>query len=85
MGRHRQNGTDGHLVGIIELADKILRLVDEAEQKGSDDQCSVVLGIARDCSYRLKASAEEELAEHARWDAWQPVSIGSGNLKGNRS
>jgi len=44
-----------------------------------------VLGIARDCSYRLKARAEEELEKHARWDAWQPVSIGSGNLKGNRS
>lgn len=77
-----ENQMNRRLAEIMELTDKLIHLVDTAEQDGADDQCSVLLGIARDCAYKLRLLAEQELKQHALRESYQAARRGDGELKG---
>jgi hypothetical protein len=45
-------------------------LADQAAERCSDDGCSVVCGVIRDCAYKIKGTAEREKSLHRRRGIW---------------
>ena len=55
----------------LAAARNLNRLVDEVEERCSDDGCTVVCGVIRDCAYKIKGTAERERAIHRRRGMWE--------------
>lgn len=53
-----------HLNESLRLSEKMLDLSERGVEGCTDDGCLVVYGIMRDCAYKIRASAENELKEH---------------------
>jgi hypothetical protein len=53
-----------HLKESVELSGVMMDLAERGVGGCQDDGCLVVYGIIRDCAYKIRASAENELKEH---------------------
>lgn len=53
-----------HLRESVALSEKMLDLADRGVDGCQDDGCLVVYGIMRDCAYKIRVSAQQELKEH---------------------
>jgi len=61
-----------NLQETIKLAQKMLDLADQGDDQRIDVGCGVLYGTVRDCAYKIRSLALEELkAHHAR-----PLSAG---------
>ena len=55
---------DRYLQEACELADRLLSLADEADASEHDDGCGILLGVLRDCAYKIRREAERERRSH---------------------
>lgn len=53
-----------HLRESVALSDKMLDLADRGVDGCQDNGCLVVYGIMRDCAYKIRERAQQELKEH---------------------
>ncbi len=72
-----EKGT-AHLKEALELSGKMMDLAERGVEGCQDDGCLVVYGIMRDCAYKIRTSAEQELQEH---DRVTPESQRAGSVK----
>jgi len=55
-----------NLERLVELTREMLALADEGDRDRNDAHCGLIYGILRDCAYRLRKMAEEEVGRHGR-------------------
>lgn len=55
---------------LIHLSENLLDLANKGDIERNDDGCGIMYGIARDCAYKLKKLAEEEIETHKRKNKW---------------
>jgi hypothetical protein len=60
-----------NLERLVELTREMLVLADEGDRDRNDAHCGIIYGILRDCAYRLRKMAEEEMGRHGP-DAHRP-------------
>ena len=56
----------------LRLAQQLNTLADEGDRTAHDDGCSVLLGVIRDCAYKIRQQAERERQcrrTKGTWDA----------------
>lgn len=63
-GKFMSEETIEHLEESVELAGRMLDLAERGVGGCQDDGCLVVYGIIRDCAYKIRSSAQNELQEH---------------------
>ena len=55
----------------LELSRQLTILADQGEARCDDDGCAVLLGVIRDCAYKIRGRAEQEREVHrlrGKWD-----------------
>lgn len=55
---------DLQIGSILKLADRMIVLSDQGFESCEDDGCLLLNGMVRECAYRLRAAAENELQVH---------------------
>lgn len=60
---------DFFLKKTLDISRDMLDLANNGEAESTDAGCSVLFGIVRDCSFKIKTRVEEELAIHSRQKA----------------
>lgn len=59
-----------HLKEVLKLARALIILADDGERDSEDDSCSLLYGIVRDCAYRMRTDAENEIEKHRSAGRW---------------
>lgn len=54
----------------LELARQLLILADQGDAARMDVGCGVLYGVIRDCAYKIRRQAEQELEEHKATGIW---------------
>jgi len=54
----------------LELARRLLILAGQGDAARTDVGCGVLYGVIRDCAYKIRRQAEQELAEHKAMGIW---------------
>ena len=49
------------ILDAMELADKMLLMVNNGVPECEDDSCLMIYGIIRDCGYKIQRTVEQEL------------------------
>lgn len=55
---------DRYVQEAFELAERLLNLANEADASEHDDGCGILLGVLRDCAYKIRREAERESRSH---------------------
>ncbi len=58
------------ILKALEASHQLKLLADENEGVQRDDGCAVLLGIIRDCAYKIRGRAEQEREAHKLRGAW---------------
>ncbi len=66
----------------LELARRLLILADQGDAARTDVGCGVLYGVIRDCAYKIRRQAEQELVEHKARGLW-PEDRGGGKKDAN--
>ena len=48
----------------LEMARQLTILADRSEARCDDDGCAVLIGVIRDCAYKIRGRAEQEREVH---------------------
>ena len=62
----------------LELARQLTILADQGEARCTDDGSAVLLGVIRDCAYKIRGRAEQEREVHrlrGQWDLGPAPSV----------
>ena len=59
-----------NIIKALELARRLLILADQGDAVRTDVGCGVLYGVIRDCAYKIRRQAEQELAEHKARGLW---------------
>lgn len=49
----------------LRLAAELLKLSENGEAETTDDGCRILMGVVRDCAYKIRALAERELRKYS--------------------
>ena len=55
---------DRYVNEALKLADELLNLANDGEAIVDDDGCAILLGVMRDCAYKIRREAERESVSH---------------------
>lgn len=64
------NRSNENLVKALALADELLILADSGDDARNDIGCGILYGTIRDCAYKLRGLAEQEIDKHKRQGYW---------------
>ncbi|MBM4148468.1 MAG: hypothetical protein FJ224_05440 [Lentisphaerae bacterium] len=56
--------SDENLSSAIRLADEMNSLANDGDEYSQDDGCCVLYGIVRDCAFKIRLRALQELERH---------------------
>lgn len=65
-----------NILKALELARQLTILADEGDAARVDVGCGVLYGVIRDCAYKIRRQAEQELEEHKAKGIWPDHSNG---------
>jgi len=54
----------------IKLAEELRKVADKGEEAAGDNSCLLLYGVIRDCSYRIRDGAEQEMQLHKLKGLW---------------
>lgn len=49
---------------LIQVTNELISLADKGQAECTDDNCMSLYGLAKDCGYRIRTSAEREYKAH---------------------
>ena len=55
----------------LEMARQLTILADQGEARCDDDGCAVLIGVIRDCAYKIRGRAEQEREVHRLRGRWE--------------
>ena len=55
---------DRYVQEAFELAERLLGLANEWDAADHDDGCGILLGVMRDCAYKIRREAQREGQSH---------------------
>ncbi|NQU39638.1 MAG: hypothetical protein HQ523_06775 [Lentisphaerae bacterium] len=55
----------------LEMARQLTILADQGEERCDDDGCAVLIGVVRDCAYKIRGRAEQEREVHRLRGRWE--------------
>jgi hypothetical protein len=58
----------------LEVSRQLTILADQSEAHCDDDGCAVLVGVIRDCAYKIRARAEQEREVHRLRGQWELAS-----------
>ncbi|MDA0989347.1 MAG: hypothetical protein O3A51_01170 [Verrucomicrobia bacterium] len=59
----------------MHVARQLNVLADECESEAIDDGCAVLVGVVRDCAYKIRAQAEREMLSRKANGAWESAEV----------
>jgi len=62
----------------LELADELMGLARSGVCCVDDDGCALLVGVVRDCAYKIRVLAEKERETHILRGCWQAESYKQG-------
>jgi len=63
--------TRGLIEKSLEASRQLTILADQGEAHCHDDGCAVLVGVIRDCAYKIRARAEQEREVHRLRGQWE--------------
>lgn len=69
--------TSSLIQSSLEIARELAMLADQGEARCDDDGCAVLLGVIRDCAYRIRGRAEQEREVHKLRGMWDVAPASS--------
>jgi hypothetical protein len=55
----------------LAISRQLTILADQGEAQGHDDGCAVLVGVIRDCAYKIRGRAEQEREVHRLRGKWE--------------
>ena len=55
---------DQYVAEALRIATELLDLANDGDAKEHDDGCGILLGVLRDCAYKIRREAERESQSH---------------------
>ena len=55
----------------IKIAEELKRIADTGEAAAGDNSCLLLYGVIRDCSYKIRGTAEMEMELHKSKGLWR--------------
>ena len=66
--------TDRYIREGIRIASELNALAEEVQAECDDDGCMVLCGVMRDCAYKIRRHAENEIGSHRARRFWRGCS-----------
>ncbi len=57
---------DKNIIRAINIVRELNILADEGEAQAEDDSCILLYSIIRDCAYKIKHQAQQEMQNHQK-------------------
>ncbi len=61
----------------LELSDEMLKLAEKGDLDREDSGCGILYGIIRDCAFKIRKVAEEEVQAHKKKGWWKDKELNS--------
>ena len=65
----------------LEISRQLTILADQGEAHCNDDGCAVLVGVIRDCAYKIRGRAEQEREVHRLRGQWELATAHSVEQK----
>ncbi len=71
-GQKMDNQKNEHILKALKIANDLIDLANNEEVLGNDNICGILLGVMRDCAYRIRRQVEREWQGRKAKGQWRP-------------
>jgi hypothetical protein len=66
------NPNNKYILKALKIANDLIGLANNAEVLGNDNVCGILLGVMRDCAYKIRRQVERECEKRTAKGQWSP-------------